>query len=273
MQQANRGHRRKRSESEGEDGDDDDDQDAKRFRQGDTSDAGMQVDTSADRMTDNSEQADMQVDEQDATTIEHSYASSYQDRQKRERSSSVGSSAAATPARKQPRSASRAVSQSTPLADQSATLSPEVKARLASKSRQLKPGESWKDPSGVKLRINAQGVKEQLTAVKQRRPKYNMVSVIIFDHFFWFRQADIAVCHQPKGSKHPSANIMEERIVDIWLDEAAYDEHKRKGLLASQTEEDIRAEQRKQERAAIVRSSSPAQVSHSLSRSIEEADD
>lgn len=65
---------------------------------------------------------------------------------------------------------------------------------------------------------------------------------------------------QPKGSKHPSANIMEERIVEKWLDEMAYEKAKSQGMLEWQTEEDAKYEQQKLQRLVTARSSSPSQV-------------
>lgn len=54
---------------------------------------------------------------------------------------------------------------------------------------------------------------------------------------------------------------MEERIVDKWLDELSYEDYKRQGLLAWQTEEDAKYEQAKLQKATGLHSSSPIQVS------------
>lgn len=186
-----RGQRRKRSETP-DDADESQDQfqvakRAKQQPQDVLSDISMQVDQSFD----DSQASQVDQDDTDMGTREGSLSNEFDEEEQQQqsqtaesthrlRSPSVDTSATSSSRSKPLRKPSRSVlgKQLPPVkaaTSAAGTLSPEIKAKLAQKSHKPRPGETWKDPSGTKLRINSQGVKEQLVAVKERRHKYHMV--------------------------------------------------------------------------------------------------
>lgn len=188
--QQSRGQRRKRSETpEDPESVEGDGKTVKKSRQEEDSISeaeGMDMDdTFADYSSKKYQQSDDmdlevgdQIDDDSSVRIMQSRVDGLSERPKRPRSVSVETTLSSTqdrPARKTTRRVSRQPSLSTLKSSPSMSLSPDLRAKLAKKSHKPRPGETWKDPSGAKLRINAQGVKEQLVKVKERRPKYNMV--------------------------------------------------------------------------------------------------